>query len=129
MELARDLLVASSDSVKQIAHRAGYALDAAFNRAFARQHGRTPAQWRMDQAAQTNQAAAPPSQTSPVKNTITICQSRRHCASEIGKDITRSSDVPSFRTYKGHAVGSAAVAARMLTDDTRDRRSVMRVHA
>lgn len=44
MELARDLLVATTDSVKQVAHRVGYASDAAFNRAFARHHGRTPAQ-------------------------------------------------------------------------------------
>jgi transcriptional regulator GlxA family with amidase domain len=51
MELARDLLVATTDSVKQVAHRVGYASDAAFNRAFARHHGRTPAQWRMDRAA------------------------------------------------------------------------------
>src|SRR6266849_9720164 len=56
MELARDLLVATTDSVKQVAHRAGYASDAAFNRAFARHHGRTPAQWRMDQAAHGSQA-------------------------------------------------------------------------
>jgi AraC-like DNA-binding protein len=51
MELARDLLVATTDSVKQVAHRVGYASDAAFNRAFARHHGRTPAQWRTDRAA------------------------------------------------------------------------------
>ena len=51
MELARDLLVATTDSVKQVAHRVGYASDAAFNRAFARRHGRTPAQWRTDRAA------------------------------------------------------------------------------
>jgi AraC-like DNA-binding protein len=37
--------------MKQVAHRVGFASDAAFNRAFSRRHGRTPAQWRTDRAA------------------------------------------------------------------------------
>ena len=48
MELARDLLLGSSDTAKQIARRAGYASDAAFNRAFTKHHGRSPAQWRRE---------------------------------------------------------------------------------
>ena len=46
MELARDLLLGSTDAAKQIARRTGYASDAAFNRAFTKHHGRSPAQWR-----------------------------------------------------------------------------------
>ncbi|HET9889466.1 MAG TPA: AraC family transcriptional regulator [Mycobacterium sp.] len=46
MELARDLLLGSTDAAKQIARRIGYASDAAFNRAFTKHHGRSPAQWR-----------------------------------------------------------------------------------
>jgi len=46
MELARDLLLGSAETSKQVARRTGYTSDAAFNRAFARHHGRSPGQWR-----------------------------------------------------------------------------------
>jgi len=46
MDEARQLLQGSSQSVKQIAHHVGYTSDAAFNRAFTRYHGQTPAHWR-----------------------------------------------------------------------------------
>jgi len=49
MELARDLLRGSTESMKQIARRCGYESDAAFNRAFKSKHGCSPAQWRRDQ--------------------------------------------------------------------------------
>ena len=50
MELARDLLLGSTDTAKQIARRTGYASDAAFNRAFTKHHSRSPAQWRRENA-------------------------------------------------------------------------------
>ena len=50
MELARDLLLGSTDTAKQIARRTGYSSDAAFNRAFTKHHGRSPAQWRRENA-------------------------------------------------------------------------------
>jgi AraC-like DNA-binding protein/quercetin dioxygenase-like cupin family protein len=59
MELARDLLIASPDTVKHIAHRTGYTSDAAFVRAFTRQHGRSPAQCRMNQSARTSGVPVP----------------------------------------------------------------------
>jgi AraC-like DNA-binding protein len=46
MELARDLLLGSTETAKQVARRTGYKSDAAFNRAFTRYHGRSPGQWR-----------------------------------------------------------------------------------
>jgi AraC-like DNA-binding protein len=46
MELARDLLLGSTETAKQVARRTGYKSDAAFNRAFTRHHGRSPGQWR-----------------------------------------------------------------------------------
>ncbi len=36
----------SGETAKQVARRTGYRSDAAFNRAFARHHGRSPGQWR-----------------------------------------------------------------------------------
>jgi AraC-like DNA-binding protein len=49
MELARNLLLGSAETVKQVAARTGYRSDAAFNRAFTRHHGRSPGQWRHEQ--------------------------------------------------------------------------------
>jgi AraC-like DNA-binding protein len=46
MELARDLLLGTSETAKQVARRTGYQSDAAFNRAFTKHHGRSPGQWR-----------------------------------------------------------------------------------
>jgi AraC-like DNA-binding protein len=46
MELARELLLGSGETAKQVARRTGYKSDAAFNRAFTRHHGRSPGQWR-----------------------------------------------------------------------------------
>jgi AraC-like DNA-binding protein len=46
MELARDLLLGSTETAKQVARRTGYKSDAAFNRAFTRHHGRSPGRWR-----------------------------------------------------------------------------------
>jgi AraC-like DNA-binding protein/quercetin dioxygenase-like cupin family protein len=46
MELARELLLGSTETSKQVARRTGYQSDAAFNRAFTRHHGRSPGQWR-----------------------------------------------------------------------------------
>jgi Helix-turn-helix domain/Cupin len=46
MELARDLLLDSGETAKQVARRTGYKSDAAFNRAFTRVHGRSPGQCR-----------------------------------------------------------------------------------
>jgi AraC-like DNA-binding protein len=51
MELARDLLLNSTDTSKQVARRTGYTSDAAFNRAFTRYHGRSPGQWRREHSA------------------------------------------------------------------------------
>jgi AraC-like DNA-binding protein len=48
MELARELLLGSGETAKQVARRTGYQSDAAFNRAFARRHGRSPGQWRQE---------------------------------------------------------------------------------
>jgi AraC-like DNA-binding protein/uncharacterized cupin superfamily protein len=48
MELARDLLLGSTETAKQIARRTGYKSDAAFSRAFTRHHGRSPGQWRLE---------------------------------------------------------------------------------
>ena len=48
MELARDLLLGTSETAKQVARRTGYKSDAAFNRAFTRGHGFSPGQWRHD---------------------------------------------------------------------------------
>jgi AraC-like DNA-binding protein len=48
MELARDLLLGTSETAKQVARRTGYTSDAAFNRAFTRVHGCSPGQWRHD---------------------------------------------------------------------------------
>jgi len=48
MELARELLLGSGETAKQVARRTGYQSDAAFNRAFARYHGRSPGQWRRE---------------------------------------------------------------------------------
>ncbi len=48
MELARDLLLNSTDTGKQVARRTGYTSDAAFNREFTRYHGRSPGQWRRE---------------------------------------------------------------------------------
>jgi AraC-like DNA-binding protein len=48
IELARDLLLGSSETAKQVARRTGYKSDAAFNRAFTRHHGCSPGQWRRD---------------------------------------------------------------------------------
>jgi AraC-like DNA-binding protein/quercetin dioxygenase-like cupin family protein len=48
MELARELLLGSGETAKQVARRTGYKSDAAFNRAFARHHGRSPGQWRQE---------------------------------------------------------------------------------
>ena len=48
MELARDLLLGTSETAKQVAQRTGYTSDAAFNRAFTRVHGCSPGQWRHD---------------------------------------------------------------------------------
>jgi AraC-like DNA-binding protein len=50
MELARELLLGSAETARQVARRAGYRSDAAFNRAFARYHGRSPGQWRHEHA-------------------------------------------------------------------------------
>ena len=52
MELARDLLLGSSETSKQIARRTGYKSDAAFNRAFTKHHGLSPGQWRRDHTTQ-----------------------------------------------------------------------------
>jgi AraC-like DNA-binding protein/quercetin dioxygenase-like cupin family protein len=46
MELARELLLGSGETAKQVARRTGYMSDAAFNRAFTRVHGRSPGQCR-----------------------------------------------------------------------------------
>ena len=51
MELARDLLLGSGETAKQVARRTGYKSDAAFNRAFTRHHGRSPGQWRHEHLA------------------------------------------------------------------------------
>ena len=51
MELARDLLLGSGETAKQVARRTGYQSDAAFNRAFTRYHGRSPGQWRHEHVA------------------------------------------------------------------------------
>lgn len=51
MELARDLLLGSGETAKQVASRTGYKSDAAFNRAFTRVHGRSPGQWRHEHIA------------------------------------------------------------------------------
>jgi AraC-like DNA-binding protein/quercetin dioxygenase-like cupin family protein len=48
MELARDLLLGTSETAKQVARRTGYKSDAAFSRAFTRHHGCSPGQWRHD---------------------------------------------------------------------------------
>jgi AraC-like DNA-binding protein/uncharacterized cupin superfamily protein len=48
MELARDLLLGTGETAKQVARRTGYTSDAAFNRAFTRVHGCSPGQWRRD---------------------------------------------------------------------------------
>ena len=48
MDLARDLLLGSGETAKQIARRAGYQSDAAFSRAFTRHYGRSPGQWRQE---------------------------------------------------------------------------------
>jgi len=48
MELARDLLLGTSETAKQVARRTGYTSDAAFNRAFTRVNGCSPGQWRHD---------------------------------------------------------------------------------
>jgi AraC-like DNA-binding protein len=48
MELARDLLLGTSETAKQVARRTGYTSDAAFSRAFTRHHGRSPGQWRRE---------------------------------------------------------------------------------
>jgi uncharacterized cupin superfamily protein len=45
---ARDLLLGTSETAKQIARRTGYKSDAAFSRAFTRHHGCSPGQWRHD---------------------------------------------------------------------------------
>ena len=52
MELARDLLLGSSETSKQIARHTGYKSDAAFNRAFTKHHGLSPGQWRRDHITQ-----------------------------------------------------------------------------
>lgn len=46
MELARDLLLNTSGSVRQIATEVGYASDAAFTRAFTQRQGMSPTRWR-----------------------------------------------------------------------------------
>jgi AraC-like DNA-binding protein len=51
MELARDLLLGSGETAKQVARRTGYMSDAAFNRAFTRHHGRSPGQWRRERVS------------------------------------------------------------------------------
>jgi AraC-like DNA-binding protein/quercetin dioxygenase-like cupin family protein len=51
MELARDLLLGSTETARQIARRTGYTSDAAFNRVFTRHHGRSPGQWRHEHIA------------------------------------------------------------------------------
>lgn len=48
MELARDLLLGSGETAKQVARRAGYKSDASFSRAFARHYGCSPGQWRRE---------------------------------------------------------------------------------
>jgi AraC-like DNA-binding protein/quercetin dioxygenase-like cupin family protein len=48
MELARELLLGSTETSKQVARRTGYKSDAAFNRAFTRHHGSSPGQWRLE---------------------------------------------------------------------------------
>ena len=51
MELARELLLGSGETAKQVVRRTGYKSDAAFNRAFTRHHGRSPEQWRHEHVA------------------------------------------------------------------------------
>jgi AraC-like DNA-binding protein/quercetin dioxygenase-like cupin family protein len=46
MDLARDLLRSTSQSVGEIARRAGYGSDAAFTRAFTQREGVSPTRWR-----------------------------------------------------------------------------------
>jgi AraC-like DNA-binding protein len=54
MELARELLLGSGETAKQVARRTGYKSDAAFSRAFTRHHGCSPGQWRRDHITQMN---------------------------------------------------------------------------
>jgi AraC-like DNA-binding protein len=57
MELARELLLGSGETAKQVARRTGYKSDAAFNRAFARHHGRSPGQWRREHVPSDRRAS------------------------------------------------------------------------
>lgn len=57
MQMARQKLLETNRSIAQIAFEVGYESEAAFARAFRREHGAPPATWR-----RTSPAAAPPTQ-------------------------------------------------------------------
>lgn len=51
LERARAMLEDTKDSLARIAYAVGYESEAAFSRAFRREHGLPPAAWRRDRAA------------------------------------------------------------------------------